>query len=301
MSAWRLVRLVVVSIVVTMSVMAVVTLEPVARAAAGDGAVLKAGGYMGSETCGACHPSNYRHEQRILHGKRLLALEGQKRGWNCEGCHGPAKAHAEDPINGPKMAKLGELTPSQFTGVCLGCHQKKLRKHEWDRGEHAAAGLHCLECHDLSKGMGPKRLIKEEPELCLGCHRGKRPEFSLNSHHPVVREGRIQCTDCHNQHGQMALPAGDSQQVRRECAECHTQQRGPYVFEHGTMSGGLSDGCLDCHRPHGSPNRDLLRLTGRGLCLTCHPDKITHHAGPDCISCHEGFHGSNSSPILLSP
>jgi len=262
---------------------------------------LKAAGYIGSETCGACHPANLRHEQSILHGKRLLALERQKKNWNCEGCHGPAKAHAEDPINGPKMPKLGELSPAKFTNVCLGCHQKKLRKHEWDRGEHAAAGLHCLQCHDLAKGKGPTRLVKDEPDLCLSCHRGKTPEFSLNSHHPVVREGRMQCSDCHNQHKQMALPVGDSQNIRRKCAECHTQQRGPYVFEHGTMSGGLSDGCMDCHRAHGSPTRDLLRLTGRGLCLTCHPDKITHRPGPDCISCHEGFHGSNSSPILLSP
>jgi len=279
-------------------------LQPLARAA--DGAdsprrALKAGGFAGSEACVACHEADYRHEKRILHGKRLLALERRKRDWNCEGCHGPSKAHADDPDNGPQMAKLGQLNPAQFSAMCLRCHQKQLRKHEWDRGEHAAAGVHCYECHDLAKGVGRAYLTKPESRLCLDCHRQEMAEFSLNSHHPVVREGRMQCSDCHDVHRQMALPVGESQQIRRQCAQCHTQRRGPYVFEHATMSGSLSEGCLDCHRAHGSPNRDLLKVTGRGLCLSCHPDRITHSLGQDCIGCHIAVHGSNSDPFFHSP
>jgi len=289
------------------------SLQPFARAAeegatdaAAPGAesprkVLRAGGYGGSEVCGACHTGNYRHEQSILHGKRLLSLEQGKRSWDCEGCHGPAKAHVEDPINGPKMAKLGELSPARFSEVCLQCHQKLLRKHEWVAGEHSGGGVHCYQCHELAKGVGPNHLLQQEPELCLGCHREKAAEFGLNSHHPVLREHRMRCTDCHAVHRQMALPVGDSEEVRRRCTQCHKQQRGPYVFEHAAVSGGLSDGCLDCHRPHSSPNRDLLRLTGRGLCLACHPDQVLHFPGPDCITCHTGFHGSNSDPNLLAP
>ncbi len=304
MTGSKYARLAVSACIVAISLLAAVALQPLARAADGvepASKALKASGFAGSEVCGACHTGSYRHERSILHGKRLLGLERRKRGRNCEGCHGPAKAHADDPVNGPKMAKLGELKPAQFSAMCMQCHQKKFRQHEWARSEHSTARVHCYECHDLAKGTTAARLKKPEPELCIDCHREKTAEFALNSHHPVVREGRMQCTDCHDVHRRQALPVGDSEKIRRQCSQCHKQQRGPYIFEHGAISGGLSDGCLDCHQPHSSPNRDLLKLTARGLCLSCHPDQITHRPGRDCISCHAGFHGSNSDPNLLGP
>jgi DmsE family decaheme c-type cytochrome len=277
-----------------------------ARAADDDAAVaarkaLRSGGHAGSDVCGACHTTSYRHEQRIVHGRRLLSFERRGKARNCEGCHGPAKAHAEDPIGGPKMPDIGTETPERFNAMCLQCHDKRLRKHEWRRSEHNTGRIHCYQCHNLAKGTGSTHLAKDEPDLCLDCHRGMRAKFALNSHHPVIREGRMRCSDCHDVHEQQALPVGDSERIRRQCTQCHKQQRGPYIFEHGAISGGLSDGCLDCHQPHASPNRDLLKITGRGLCLSCHPDRIGHFPGQDCIQCHRGFHGSNSDPSLLDP
>ena len=119
--------------------------------------------------------------------------------------------------------------------------------------------------------------------------------FALTSHHPV-REGRMECYDCHDPHGRQS-----NRDFVNKCLSCHAQHRGPFVFAHGAISGDLTDSCLDCHRAHGSPNRRLLKYTGRGLCLQCHADKALHFVGVTCWTsgCHKQVHGSNSNPLLL--
>ena len=106
----------------------------------------------------------------------------------------------------------------------------------------------------------------------------------------------MDCADCHNPHARQT--ARDWEQV---CASCHLKQRGPYVFPHGSQSSQLGEGCFDCHSPHGSPNKRLLKLDGRGVCLQCHADKVVHFVGRNCWTsgCHADVHGSNHSPLLL--
>lgn len=132
-------------------------------------------------------------------------------------------------------------------------------------------------------------------EACLACHTNQRGTFALPSHHPVM-EGRIGCADCHDPH----RPLDERKLQRDTCVTCHTKQRGPHVYEHGAISAGrLTDGCLSCHEGHGSPNRKLEKLTGRGLCLQCHADRVNHAPGQNCASCHRAVHGSNSSRALF--
>jgi hypothetical protein len=40
------------------------------------------------------------------------------------------------------------------------------------------------------------------------------------------------------------------------CVKCHTDKRGPFVFEHPPVR---VEGCEICHMPHGSMNPKLLR------------------------------------------
>ena len=52
------------------------------------------------------------------------------------------------------------------------------------------------------------------------------------------------------------------------CLNCHSEMRGPFVFDHVTGSGG---NCLSCHQPHGSNNpNQLLWARVEQLCLSCH-------------------------------
>lgn len=254
--------------------------------------------YAGRETCLLCHQTEHSLAQaKTRHGRAMITLEEEGRGWSCEGCHRPGKEHVEQAVAGIQTPK--KMTPKELGGACLQCHKDRFRWHDWVKCQHATGDVKCVQCHDLYNDKSKRLLVKEEPELCLDCHAETRGEFMLVSHHPVVQEKRMRCDDCHDPHRRMRL---DPRHVNQMCRRCHKEQRGPYLFEHASISGGLSEACLDCHRAHGSPNPELLKLRGRGLCLSCHADRVLHFAGAaDCTFCHRAVHGSNTDKDLLAP
>jgi DmsE family decaheme c-type cytochrome len=133
----------------------------------------------------------------------------------------------------------------------------------------------------------------------------KRAEFNLPHHHPVL-EGKVSCGDCHNPHHGQAVKAGGTSLLseNESCAQCHTAQFGPFVFEHEA----LREGCTTCHAVHGSVNQRMLISRNQTLCLKCHFQQQTAPGqlfigGRDhtpflsrgtCWSagCHEAIHGS---------
>lgn len=142
-------------------------------------------------------------------------------------------------------------------------------------------------------------------ELCASCHRRQVSEARQFSHHPLL-EGRMKCTSCHDAHAVDQDRAHADGAVSEKCLQCHEQLRGPFRFEHDPVkAGGLGDGCLECHRPHGSPNRALTTLFSRGLCVQCHTDiqrDPPHRARTgDCwrSGCHTAMHGSNHSRFFF--
>jgi predicted CXXCH cytochrome family protein len=241
--------------------------------------------YAGADVCKMCHEAEWDQQNAHIHGRRLLQMEKEKRAWSCEGCHRPAEQHVKAPT---ETSVWTIVSPKQYTGaelaeMCLRCHQKTLRKYEWASSEHASAGIHCYQCHNHDIDSNKNHL------------------FAQNSHHPVLLEERMACVDCHNPHKREKT---DPDSIKRLCTGCHKEQRGPYLYEHGNISGGLTDACLDCHKPHGSPNAHLLRLTVGGLCLSCHADMLARPGHPpvaDCTSCHKAYHGSNHDPFLFTP
>jgi len=93
--------------------------------------------------------------------------------------------------------------------------------------------------------------------------------------------------------------------------QCHSDKRGPFVYEHAVMR---MDGCTACHEPHGSANpRMLTRHEVRLVCLECHanlpippsiaknpyiggqPPALHDLRSPrfqNCTICHVKIHGS---------
>ena len=148
-------------------------------------------------------------------------------------------------------------------------------------------------------------LLKEkQPELCFGCHKSIQAQFALPTHHRVP-EGLMKCTDCHDAHGTMNRPL--LRKVNFEvCVGCHTEKRGPYVYEHAAVK---VEGCTACHSPHGSVERNmLLRREGRFLCLQCHVEpsainvphsRLSFPTRGECVRCHAVIHGSNVSQFFL--
>ena len=175
----------------------------------------------------------------------------------------------------------------------------------------------CEACHGPGslhvKSGGSKGTIvnpKQSPEACFACHLEKRGEFNLPSAHGVLT-GTMSCGECHDPHvGNAVRGTGASLHAQNEtCTECHTAQKGPFIFKHNA----LKEGCVACHSPHGSVNQKMLKAPDSNLCLQCHATGSSpgtlfangrDHAGNPVngtcwvSGCHEGIHGSNASHAL---
>jgi predicted CXXCH cytochrome family protein len=220
---------------------------------------------------------------------------------------------------------------AEFVGSeeCATCHEAITK--DFRTATHARLKAHgdnaknmgCESCHGpgslhVSSGGGPKTIInpRKDPETCFQCHLEVRAKFQLPHHHPVL-EGRISCVDCHNPHKGSAIKGGGTslpQSIKgggiallsqnETCFQCHSAQRGPFVFEHEAVR----EGCVSCHSPHGSVNQRLLTERSAQLCLKCHfqqqlangrifigdSDHTNRLPQGACWSagCHEAIHGS---------
>jgi len=177
----------------------------------------------------------------------------------------------------------------------------------------------CEACHGpgsahVRAGGGKDNIVNpgKSPEACFACHLDKRAEFSLPHSHPVLA-GHVSCVDCHDVHSGKAVrgTGADLAEQNDTCTKCHTEQKGPFVYEHGAMK----EGCVACHSPHGSINAKMLVARDANLCVRCHlmaptvPLAGQINIGNDnavgnhnarlmqgtCWSagCHEAPHGSN--------
>jgi DmsE family decaheme c-type cytochrome len=231
---------------------------------------------------------------------------------SCEKCHGPGRAHATNDGDKTKIISFKGDAAKTYNRQCLACHQKDEELTGFKPGSlHSKAGLACSDCHSIHASSRFTRLLKQDSNtLCMGCHIQRRAEFAKPYHHRV-KENAMRCTDCHQQHGGM-----DRRQIRKStdgdvpCVRCHSEKKGPFVFEH---AGLRIRECTACHEPHGSNNpKMLIRSSVRFLCLECHtrtenvlasqPPAFHDLRSPryqSCTTCHVKIHGSNSSPIFL--
>jgi|GEM_PF-2201663 len=260
--------------------------------------------YVGDARCLSCHEDKKDDWRRSVYGLIHYArsLPSARRG--CEGCHGPGSEHlvsgAVDWIVNP--SKVDHRSQGR---ICLSCHaeERLVRRKGWSFSGHRESQTTCLDCHVIHRPRYERALVDEPNRLCYRCHRDQETYFSMTSHHPVKSErvdglrsrpdGKIRCLDCHEVHT-ANIPKNLKNDRSDRCLRCHAEYRGPFLFQHGGLD-VLSDGCMTCHLPHGSPNRSLLARPDRVLCLTCHTDRATHNVTSTCFAagCHSDIHGSN--------
>jgi len=259
--------------------------------------------YVGAEVCAACHADVAKNFANNPHSKLALTHGGQ--GATCESCHGPGGAHVASGGDPTKILQLSKASPKVVDATCLGCHAGT--HPNFERSPHAKAGVSCTSCHSVHKSVEDTKLLKvAQPVLCYTCHADVKPSFDMPFHHKV-NEGLLKCSDCHDVHG--TFQANNLKSLADQnmiCTKCHTDVRGPWVFEHAVVKG---EGCMACHTPHGSQNPRLLNVANiNQLCNQCHSPvsgDTVHgmNAGsaerPPCISCHTMIHGSNVNPAFL--
>jgi DmsE family decaheme c-type cytochrome len=259
--------------------------------------------FVGSDTCATCHDETAKKFAENPHTK-IAEMHG-KSGVTCEGCHGPGRAHVDGGGDVSKIFNPAKATAKEVDATCLTCHAAA--HPNFERSPHAKAGIGCTSCHSVHQSQEKAALLKaSQPALCFQCHNDVKPQFEMPFHHKV-NEGLVKCSDCHDAHGTFGKSnlrsTADQNAV---CTKCHTETRGPFVFEHAAVK---AEGCVGCHTPHGSQNARLLNMPNiNGLCNQCHSPvaNATVHgldAGsssqPPCIGCHTMIHGSNASQAFI--
>ena len=242
--------------------------------------------------CRACHED----QVKAIENTRHAGVEQ-----SCQACHGDPSAHLKGALEGEPgpIQKFKSLTPHQSAAVCETCHTKGGQKH-WTSSTHDSRGVVCVKCHEPHpKGATPKALLaKPQLELCTGCHLQKKAALMRSGHMPI-REGKLQCSSCHNPHGTTNDKMLLQTSVQENCYTCHAEKRGPFLWEHPPAR----EGCTNCHDAHGTINDKLLKVKPPLLCQQCH--QSSSHKGPaypamsryafnqSCLHCHAAVHGSN--------
>ena len=280
--------------------------KPQAPAPAAPGQQVGAG-YIGDETCLGCHDEQKKGYADSMHGRsEHPRAPAAKLG--CETCHGPGAKHEEEPDNPSLIRAFLKMPPREVSETCLTCHRRD--QHAlWETSSHDARNMSCVTCHSVHAFKSEHAQLKTTSELqtCATCHRDKIAKLDRSGHMPV-REGKMECSTCHNPHGSTnvrMLRKGDS--IAETCTSCHADKRGPYLWEHAPSR----DGCVTCHDPHGSSNERMLVAKPPILCQRCHvmtrhPSTIYDGAligsgatpsvriyARSCVTCHSAIHGSN--------
>jgi len=261
-----------------------------------------AAGYVGEATCQTCHDQSYggTAHAHAFNERTPAATRG------CESCHGPGQKHAES--GDPSLIRTFTNTaPSEVSATCTSCHNRATHAL-WDGSQHDQRNLSCTTCHSIHAAKGePQLKAQNQTTLCSTCHRNVVNRTHRFNHMPV-REGALRCSSCHNVHGSTnvrLLRAGTT--IDESCTSCHTDKRGPYLWEHAPVS----ESCITCHDPHGSNNERMLVSKVPFLCQRCHvtsrhPPTVyegyllqnSQNAnkifGRGCINCHQLIHGSNA-------
>jgi DmsE family decaheme c-type cytochrome len=261
--------------------------------------------YVGWQTCLECHEREHKAMERTLHGKVLATgvsrTDLQRHG--CESCHGPGSKHVQDPTDPDAIIKLGpnSTQPAQAqNAMCLQCHTKG-KLNYWQGSPHEVRDVSCTSCHSVhaSKTLKANLTVPTQFQLCGQCHQVATAQ-SYNWAHLPIREGKMQCADCHNVHGTITEKLIPENSINENCYRCHADIRGPFLWEHPPVR----ENCMNCHVPHGGNNVRLLRLRSPRICQECHNESghpstaFSNLAdrriiGRNCLTCHMNIHGSN--------
>ena len=243
---------------------------------------------------------------------------------SCAKCHRDVGEHAKAQMAGEKgkTPSVKNLKASDINSTCLSCHEKATQA-SYLSGMHARRNVPCTDCHSVHSSVSPKAQLKTrtDTETCVTCHKSMRAKSMRTSHHPV-REGKMGCSSCHNPHEGDRPNMIKAESVNELCYKCHTDKRGPFLYEHAPVR----EDCVSCHEPHGSNHKPLLTQKLPNVCWNCHltgsghfgsGDKLNTEQGifppvaptgapsgyplpgsrfieKSCKNCHQMIHGSNS-------
>lgn len=255
-------------------------------------------------SCAECHMSQIASFEGTRMGRLMMAKSGSADQNACTACHGRSIAHEEsggDTKEGLITFSKKDKTPVvERNAICMQCHERSQRAL-WMGSTHEQAGLACTNCHTVMTSSPQSGHLKKGSavETCGQCHTQRKAQQMRASHMPLG-EGKMDCNSCHNPHGSPNEKLLVAASVNDVCYGCHTEKRGPYLWEHAPVV----ESCANCHDSHGSNHEKMLKVARPRLCQQCH-DENRHPTQPQlatatrfvanrqCSHCHINIHGSN--------
>lgn len=210
----------------------------------------------------------------------------------CIACHGQENRHFKETSH----AKAFRANPrnERERQVCEGCH--------------GPGSLHAKKTGDRTLLVGFTKKwatpVAQQNDACLSCHQGGNRLHWPGSVHAGNQLG---CADCHNPMERVSFNSALAKPtINDTCQSCHAQQRTEFAKRsHMPLPEGKMS-CVDCHNPHGSATRPLLKAESVNVvCTACHAEKrgplLWEHAPvrESCLNCHSP-HGSNHDKLLVS-
>ncbi len=185
--------------------------------------------YAGAAACAECH-------EEIVAVKRT----GYHRDLSCETCHGPGRAHIDDPdaVKPPAPRKR------KFCPVCHTFNPSRPRGFPMVNPVAHNPMKPCFTCHNPHDPKPPR-----VPRQCAACHGEIARTLAVSQH------VQLKCTTCHDVPSRhrisprLVRPTKPSS--RDFCGKCHATEspfRGAPKVDMATH--GEKYVCWQCHYPH---------------------------------------------------
>ena len=262
---------------------------------------------LDTNTCFTCHEAVFTKDFTKSHH---AGLENA-----CANCHKGAAEHAQAMQAGDRQARRSPPSRSSARGRSTRpawAATRRATRPTGRGGTHDRRDLACTSCHSVHDVQVRRGPAQDRPRARDLLHVPPRDPGQEPAH--LAPSGARGADDL-RELPQPPRLARRPKMIKADwtnelCLECHTEKRGPFLWEHAPVR----ENCLNCHDPHGSNHDKMLVSQQPWLCQRCHLN--TRHPGHAstatstpaapvdspatarsehaCKNCHQNVHGGNA-------
>jgi len=261
----------------------------------------------GKGGCTTCHDPHSAQTKFLLVSLSTESL--------CAKCHTlPLKKHAHEPFAAGQCTVCHEshqsdnrklLRSGEGADHCFGCHGDRKKLLATSPHVHKATAGKCDMCHGAHTTDHPRQLVKSVSDTCMGsCHADMKKQIATAPRvHGALDESAGSCASCHDAHYSQHAKVLKKREDQL-CMTCHDKpQKAPdgrtiaamtNVLKSKNLHGPVKSGdCGECHQPHASTQRHLLKAEFPETFYASFDEKIYAL----CFRCHDSAVVKNEKSV----